>query len=77
MDLYDDLGLKNNTWTTFATTSDLAPKQSNGYDCGVFFLLFAYCIAFNIPLMRVKSTETEHYRDLIARNFIQGKNLEW
>jgi len=76
VDLYDDLGLKNNTWMTFATTADLTPKQSNGNDCGVFLLLFAYCISFNIPLTRVKSTETEHYRDVIARNFIQGKNLE-
>lgn len=50
-----------------------APRQINGDDCGVFVLLFAYCISFQIPILAIDPEATTQYRELIALMISKGK----
>jgi Ulp1 family protease len=53
--------LKSKDWCLY-TTRSLArgqPRQTNGFDCGLFTILFSLCIAKDLPLSIVQQDNME------------------
>ncbi len=48
-------GLTSRDWCLYPTRSN-QPMQANGYDCGVFAMMFSLCIAHDLPLNLVQQS---------------------
>ena len=42
--LFADILIQQNSWTIFDSSAAIAPKQANKDDCGVFLIMYAYCL---------------------------------
>ncbi|XP_068634947.1 uncharacterized protein [Aristolochia californica] len=47
------------------------PKQANGYDCGVFVILYMDCLSHNIPLGFVHKVDIPSYRGKVAAKLLR------
>ena len=56
-------------------TDLIVPNQSNGYDCGIFLMIFAYCIMNNIDLNTIDLSESEisNFRLKIAQSLLNKR----
>lgn len=72
VDLYTDFSFEQNDWDLFSATKDVAPLQRNSDDCGVFVLMYTYCLTFNVPLQSIHSDDTGCYRKKIMLTITSG-----
>ena len=67
--------LNFNEWRCFHKESGV-PQQTNGYDCGVFVLMFAIAIAYNQPLTSFSQEDMPRYRFMIKQHILRGSLLD-
>ena len=60
-------------WQLIGHTSDI-PQQTNGYDCGVFCIMFAEHNAMNLPL-RFSQRDIPNKRERIVQMIQQTTNI--
>ena len=51
----------------------LCPQQNNGYDCGVFVCMYAYCMCMNIPVDTFLQRNAQFFRRHITLSIAQGR----
>lgn len=62
-------------WTIHPQQNKNVPRQSNGYDCGMFVILCADCVVNNLPLTEASYSENllGGYRRKLVKAILLGK----
>jgi sentrin-specific protease 1 len=64
--------VQRDEWRLLDSMDQDVPQQHNGYDCGVFSIMFADFISDDLPLDRDLQNDMEHFRMMIAIAITRG-----
>ena len=64
--------LNNYEWVVVPCSSETTPKQTNGYDCGVFTIMSADLIARNLDIMLLSQNYMPTLRRRIVLDIVRG-----
>ena len=59
-------------WNLIRCNPLTTPQQNNGFDCGIFTIMFADFILDNIPLKYVHQSDIPYYREKICLSIFVG-----
>ena len=66
-----------NEWSLLNCNKLTTPQQNNGFDCGVFTIMFADFIINNIPIMYINHSDMPYYRKKICLDiFVENLTYE-
>jgi hypothetical protein len=61
-------------WTVCKEHIQQNTQQTNGYDCGMFVIMFMYCLANNLDInSTIKAKDMPLYRNIIAIAILNGE----